>query len=93
MIVAALIVAFLTFTTAEINGWSGMRALDTAAGSASKIHLYLPSDHPERPWTGMLTGLLILHFNYWGTNQYIVQRALSARSDREARIGIISSIA
>jgi len=89
MIVAALIVAFLTFTTAEINGWSGMRALDTAAGSASKIHLYLPSDHPERPWTGMLTGLLILHFNYWGTNQYIVQRALSARSDREARIGII----
>lgn len=91
MIVAVLIVAVLTFGTPEIGGWGGMRAMDAAAGAASKMHLYLPSDHPERPWTGMLTGLMILHFNYWGTNQYIVQRALSARSDRDARIGIITA--
>ena len=34
---------------------------------------------------------MILHFFYWGTNQFIVQRALSARSDKEARIGIITA--
>ncbi len=89
MITAALIVAILTFGTSEIGGWSGMMATDRAAGAMSKMHLYLPSNHPQRPWTGVLTGLLILHVNYWGTNQFIVQRALSARSDRDARIGII----
>ncbi|MFP6854777.1 MAG: hypothetical protein VB980_03260, partial [Opitutales bacterium] len=47
--------------------------------------------HPKLPWTGMLSGLMILHFYYWGTNQFIVQRALAARSDREARIGIITA--
>jgi SSS family solute:Na+ symporter len=89
MITAVLIVAILTFGTSEIGGWSGMMATDRAAGAMSKMHLYLPSNHPQRPWTGVLTGLLILHVNYWGTNQFIVQRALSARSDRDARIGII----
>jgi SSS family solute:Na+ symporter len=39
----------------------------------------------------MLSGLMVLHFFYWGTNQFIVQRALSARSDKEARIGIITA--
>lgn len=53
------------------------------------MHLYLPSDNPELPWTGMFTGLMCLHFFYWGTNQFIVQRALAARSDGEARLGIV----
>ena len=89
MIVAGLCVAVLTFSTREIGGWGGMMALDNAAGDAAKMTLYLPSNHAERPWTGMLSGLMILHFYYWGTNQFIVQRALSARSDLEARVGII----
>jgi len=55
------------------------------------MHLYLPSDHPDLPWTGVLTGLMVLHCFYWGTNQFIVQRALSARSDSEARFGIIAA--
>jgi SSS family solute:Na+ symporter len=32
---------------------------------------------------------MVLHFYYWGANQFIVQRALSGRSDRETRYGII----
>ena len=89
MILAAAIVAVLTLGSQEIGGWSAMMALDADQGDAAKMHLYLPSNHPERPWTGMLSGLIILHFNYWGTNQFIVQRALSARSDREGRVGVI----
>ena len=89
MILAAVTVAILTLGAPEIGGWSAMMTLDAQQGDAAKMHLYLPSSHPERPWTGMLSGLIILHFNYWGTNQFIVQRALSARTDREARIGII----
>lgn len=89
MLVGAGIVAYLTFGQPEIGGWAGMRALD--ADGKDLMHLYLPMDHPKRPWTGMLSGLLILHFYYWSANQFIVQRALAARSDREARVGIVTA--
>ena len=89
MLVGASIVAYLTFGSAEIGGWDGMRQLDREGKDL--MHLYLPSDHPKRPWTGVLSGLLVLHFYYWGTNQFIVQRALAARTEREARIGIIGA--
>ena len=92
MLVGGLIVAFVVFNLPEVGGWSGMRAMDAAAAQESqKMHLYEPSNHPTLPWTGMLSGLMVLHFFYWGTNQFIVQRALSARSDKEARIGIITA--
>jgi len=89
MLVGGLIVALLTFTQPEIGGWSGMRALDAAPDARDMMHLYLPSDHDRLPWSGVLTGLLIMHFHYWSTNQFIVQRALAARSGGEARMGII----
>ncbi len=92
MLVGGLTVAFIVFGLPEVGGWSGMRAMDAAApADAQKMHLYESSDHETLPWTGMLSGLMVLHFFYWGTNQFIVQRALSARSDREARIGIITA--
>ncbi len=91
MLVGAVIVGALVFSQAEIGGWGGMREIDAAADAMGqgKMHLYLPADHGQLPWTGVLSGLMILHFYYWGTNQFIVQRALAARSDREARLGII----
>jgi len=92
MLGAAFLVCALTFSQPEIGGWLNFFQTDAAEGrEAMKMKLYLPSDHPDRPWTGMLSGLMVLHFYYWGTNQFIVQRALAARSDREARIGIITA--
>ena len=88
MLVGGLVVAFLTFSQPEIGGWSGMLALDAMADE-SKMSLYKPSNHGQLPWTGVLSGLMVLHFYYWGTNQFIVQRALAARSDQEARLGVI----
>ena len=87
MLLGALIVAWFTF--GEIGGWDQMRTLDREGKDL--MHLYLPSDHPQRPWSGMLSGLMILHFYYWGANQFIVQRALAAKSDKEARVGIITA--
>jgi SSS family solute:Na+ symporter len=68
-----------------------MVAMDSAASGEQRLHLYNASNHPELPWTGVLSGILVLHFYYWSSNQFIVQRALSARSDREARLGIIAA--
>ena len=88
MLLAGIGVAFATFHA--IGGWGEMMALDHAAAS-SKMNLYLPTNHPQLPWSGVLTGLMFMHCFYWGTNQFIVQRALAATSDKEARTGIIAA--
>ena len=38
-------------------------------------------------WT-LLGGLWVLHFSYWGFNQYVIQRALGAESLAEAQKGL-----
>ncbi len=54
--------------------------------------MILADDHPsynDLPgiWT-LLGGLWVLHFSYWGFNQYIIQRALGAESLPEAQKGL-----
>lgn len=91
LLLAGLLVAFITFSQPEIGGWAGLVERDSGVGGADRLHLYKSSDHQALPWTGVLSGLMILHFYYWGTNQFIVQRALSAKSGKEARTGIIAA--
>lgn len=43
------------------------------------------------PWTTLLTGMLFIHVFYWGTNMVIAQRAMAARSVREAQKGIYAA--
>ena len=87
LLVAGIVIAFITFS--KLGGWDAMMAMDLAAGEDAKMKLYLPPNHEALPWTGVFTGLIAMHCFYWGTNQFIVQRALAARSDSEARLGII----
>lgn len=90
LLVAGIAIAILTFN--ELGGWSEMMRLDQAeARDVQRMHVYLPTDHPQLPWTGVFTGLMAMHCFYWGTNQFIVQRALGARSDSEAKLGIIAA--
>ena len=54
--------------------------------------MILADDHPSYNnlpgiWT-LLGGLWVLHFSYWGFNQYIIQRALGAESLAEAQKGL-----
>jgi len=87
MVLAVLVIGTLTFMQPEIGGFAGLIELDQAR--ANKMHLYLPSNHPDLPWTGIFTGLVILHFFYWTTNQYQVQRVLAAETERDAKLGSI----
>lgn len=41
------------------------------------------------PWPAMFTGILIVNFFYWTTNQAIVQRALGARDLKAGQKGIL----
>ena len=83
-----LIVGSVTVTIAgllKIGGWSNLVAI---AGS-EHFNLFLPADHPEFPWPGMVFAPPIVGLWYWCTDQYIVQRVLAAKNETQARRGAI----
>ena len=57
--------------------------------NADRLHMILPSDHIEIPWTALIVGIWIPNFYYWGLNQYIMQRTLGAKSLRQGQRGVI----
>lgn len=70
---------------ARVGGWG---ALTEAAGPAF-FSLWRPATDPDFPWTGIVLGAPILGIWYWCTDQFIVQRTLSARGVDDARRGAL----
>lgn len=58
-----------------------------------KFDMILSRDNPEYknlPGIGVLLGgMWVMNISYWGFNQYIIQRALGAKSLKEAQSGIV----
>ncbi len=80
----------------QLGGWSEM--IDTISLASQTegnppvdrfFNLWRPMEDTEYPWTGMLFGAPILGVWYWCTDQYIVQRALSAKDVSNARKGAL----
>lgn len=56
----------------------------------SHLNAFLPADHGEFPWPGVLVGLgLVLSPAYWCANQVILQRTLAARSQWDGQAAMI----
>ena len=74
----------LTLTgLSRVGGFAGLRE-SLPPGFFDMVH---PASHPVYPWPGVFFGILILGIWYWSTDQYIVQKALSARNLDHARAG------
>jgi SSS family solute:Na+ symporter len=86
LLLASGMLAVLAIWHPNVGGLSGLMERQP-----EKFHVFFDASHPELPWTGVLSGLMVLHLYYWGTNQFIVQRTLGARSDWDARMGIITA--
>lgn len=69
----------------KIGGFSGLEA----SLPADYFHMFKPWNHPDFPWTGIVFGAPILGIWYWCTDQYIVQRVLSAKGIDQAKSGTI----
>jgi len=69
----------------KLGGWGELHRI---AGPAF-FSLWKPMSDPEFPWTGILFGAPILGVWYWCTDQFIVQRVLSAADENQARRGTI----
>ncbi len=83
-----LLAGSITITVAgliKIGGWSELVSIV----GVEKLNLFLPADHPEFPWTGMVFAPPIIGLWYWCTDQYIVQRVLGAKDETAARRGTI----
>src|SRR5687767_7438957 len=68
-----------------LGGWGEM----TMALGPDFFDMWKPVSDPAFPWTGILFGAPILGVWYWCTDQFIVQRVLSAKDQDEARRGTI----
>lgn len=83
LIGGAIAVTFIGL--AELGGWN---ELHNAVGSGY-FNLWKPMSDPDFPWTGIIFGAPILGVWYWCTDQFIVQRVLSAKDQNNARRGTI----
>jgi SSS family solute:Na+ symporter len=69
----------------KLGGLGALRA----ATEPGHFDMWQPMSHPSFPWTGILFGAPILGVWYWCTDQFIVQRVLSAKGIDDARRGTI----
>lgn len=83
-----LIGSSLMITFVGLNALGGWGELQTTAGPEF-FNMWKPISHPDFPWTGILFGAPILGVWYWCTDQFIVQRVLSAKDIKNARRGTI----
>ena len=83
-----LLLGSLTVTVVGLIKLGGIDQLMALAGP-DRLTLFLPADHPDFPWTGMVFAPPIIGLWYWCTDQYIVQRVLAAKNESAARRGTI----
>lgn len=87
MFVGGIAVAVIGFWKA-----GGLQEFFTKVASNHPQHLkiFLPLDNPTYPWLGMIFGLgLVLSPAWWCANQSIIQRTLGARSEWDAKAGML----
>src|SRR5450759_819130 len=79
----------------EAGGWRNLQAQVTANASAEYTHLWSTlgsfSDNPMGiHWTGIVFGLgFVISFGYWTTDFLVVQRVLTAKDLRSAKMAPI----
>ena len=83
-----LIGGAVTVTIVGLDALGGWGEMMRTAGPGF-LDMWKPVSDPNFPWTGILFGAPILGVWYWCTDQFIVQRVLSAKDQDEARRGTI----
>ena len=76
-----------------LGGWDQMMsicgAVDANEYGDKMTSLIRDNRDANYPWLGALIGSAVIGFWYWCTDQYIVQRVLSGKNEKEARRGTI----
>jgi len=93
LVFGGLMIAYISMN--EISGGAGVVAgfKMVLEQVPDKFDMILSKDNPHYmslPGISVLVGgMWVMNLSYWGFNQYIIQRALAAKNNREAQKGII----
>jgi SSS family solute:Na+ symporter len=80
---------FLTLLALDKSGGLHAAFDANAAADSARMHLLQPATHDVTPWTGILG--FSFSIGLWAicTKQYYVQRCLAAKSEWDARMGVV----
>jgi SSS family solute:Na+ symporter len=81
LVAGSIFISVMAFT--QVGSWEAV----TAVTNPEMLSLVRPLDDPAVPWLGLVFGVPLLGFYFWCTNQFMVQRILSARDVNHARWG------
>ncbi|MCC5833568.1 MAG: sodium:solute symporter [Opitutales bacterium] len=83
LILGAILISVIAFS--QIDSWEQV----VQAAPENGMRLILPADDAFLPWPGLFTGVFIIGFYFWATNQFIVQRTLGAKDLNHGRWGAL----
>jgi SSS family transporter len=88
--VAGTVVGFFTILHLVPGGWQTMHTMASQAGKFHVFDLSWNLTSTYTLWAGLIGGAFLTTASH-GTDQLIVQRLLSARSERQSKIALLSS--
>ena len=88
--VAGALVVFGALLARIPGGWAEVVSVGEAAGKFAVMNLSFDPRAVYTLWAGIVGGVALTLATH-GTDQYLVQRLLSARSSREASLGLVLS--
>jgi SSS family solute:Na+ symporter len=83
LIAASIVVSIIAFQ--KVGSWQAV----TDVTPPEMLSLIRPASDPVLPWPGLITGVFLLGFYFWGTNQFMVQRTLGAKDLDHGRWGAL----
>ena len=87
LVIGALLVPF--FALMYLGDGSFSEGLHTITTTHIEKWNAIGSETDATPWPTIFTGIMVVHFFYWTTNQAIVQRCLGAKDLQSGQKGIL----
>lgn len=87
LVIGATAISAIAYS--KVGSWDAV----TAVTPPEMLSLVRPLDDPSVPWLGLIFGVPLLGFYFWATNQFMVQRVLSAKNVSHARWGALLAAA
>jgi SSS family solute:Na+ symporter len=81
LIIGSTMITIFAYKAA--GGWDAVYAIT----DPSHFDILKSASDEKMPWPSVFTGVLLLGFYFWGTNQYITQRTLASRNLRQGQWG------
>jgi len=89
LLIGGLMITFFAFLAAKGDGSFADAFAQLKADKPENLKSIATSEGHPVHWTTLFTGVLLLNFFYWTTNQQIIQRTFAAKSLAEGQKGVL----